>query len=197
MISKQAMDEARARGVQKTLERYKLAAPTGMLSTLGNAATRAFTSGSKAMSHGGGSMMQNAQKGLAAGSKAFQRAGGVQAGAKTLGAGAAVGAGMYGAGAAFGAGQKSANLVDEATGVLIGSGAGLIPGGTAAMGAFRGAEKDEPFVGAARGFAGGAAGQMAGAHLAPYLGNPAIARLVSMALKGGGAHLATRDYTQQ
>jgi len=107
MITKEALDAARSRGAQKILARYGLDKVSGIMSTLGSAATRALGAGTKAYQHGGGSMMQNVGKGIAAGAKGFQRAGGVPAAGKALGVAAAGGAAAYGAGRAFGAGQAA------------------------------------------------------------------------------------------
>lgn len=107
MITKEALDAARSRGAQKVLARYGLDKVSGIMSTLGGAATRALGAGTKAYQHGGGSMMQNLGKGIAAGAKGFQRAGGVPAAGKALGVAAAGGAAAYGAGRAFGAGQAA------------------------------------------------------------------------------------------
>lgn len=152
MITKEALDAARARGAQKVLARYGLDKLSGVLSTLGGAATRALGAGTKAYQHGGGSMMQNLGKGLAAGAKGFQRAGGVPAAGKALGAAAAGGAAAYGAGRMFGAGQQAAqkqansdetdraqlSLADDLQGILNTPALGLVPIGNTLQAAYRG-----------------------------------------------------------
>lgn len=124
MITKEALNLARAKGAHTVLSRYgldKTAAIPGFLQTLGNATSRAVRTGGRVASNTAmKSMIPLAPNlslrqglgtlgtGLSAGAKSFYRAGGVGAAAKTLGAGAAVGTGLYGAGRAFGAGQRDA-----------------------------------------------------------------------------------------
>lgn len=117
MITKEALDAARARGAQKVLAWYGLDKLSGVLSTLGGAATSALSAGTKVYQRGqrgGGSMMQNLGKGIAVAAKKFQRAGGVPAAGKALGAAAAGGAAAYGAGRMFGAGQQAGQKQAEA-----------------------------------------------------------------------------------
>jgi hypothetical protein len=218
MISNEAYAEAQVRGVQKTLAFYGLekAAAAGVLATLGRAGSRALSGGMKAYQHGGGSMMQNVGKGIASGAKSFQRAGGLPAAGKALGATAAVGAGAYGAGRAFGAGQaggqKQASdadtlgiTADDAEGIARTIGMGFIPFGNTAQGVHRGSLHgyNEPFQGAVRmlggtmagGMVGGAAGAVIGKGLGMNRGavhglNGALTLLGS----GVGGHLATRKY---
>jgi hypothetical protein len=107
MLTKKALDNARARGAYKILALYGLNKIGSVLSTLGNAATRAWTTGAQAYQRGRGGMMKNLGKGIAAGAKAFQQEGGLPAAGKALGAAAATGAAAYGAGRVFGAGQRA------------------------------------------------------------------------------------------
>lgn len=106
MITKEALQAAHTRGVQKVLARYgldKTAAPArGMLDSLGRAATVGWKSGVRSFQNSG-----SLGTGLSAGLKRFTNAGGMNAAAKTLGTGAVLGAGAYGAGKMFGAGQQS------------------------------------------------------------------------------------------
>lgn len=122
MITKKALAEARARGAQAALSHYGLnktaagAAAGGILNTLGAAGSRALTSGTKAYTHGGGNMAQNAWRGLQGAAKGFHRGGGTGAAAKAVGVGAAGLGATYAAGRGFGAGMRDAQANNAPTG---------------------------------------------------------------------------------
>lgn len=230
MLTKEAIDEARARGAQAALSHYGLnktaagaAAAGGILNTLGAAGSRALTSGTKAYTHGGGNMAQNAWKGLQGAAKGFHRGGGTGAAAKAVGVGAAGLGATYAAGRGFGAGMRDAQANNAPAGGvklnglredLIGGEfqAGEdIPGfansaaigllgadvGHALQGAYRGASHGHALQGAGRGWVGSVGGGVLGAGLGAALSNKPIggAALAGRVLGSGlGAHLLTRKY---
>lgn len=219
MITKEARAEAQSRGAHKVLAFYGLdksaAAAGGILNTLGAAGSRALTSGTKAYTHGGGNMAQNAWRGIQGAAKGFHRGGGTGAAAKAVGVGAAGLGATYAAGRGFGAGMRDAQANNAPTGGvklnglredLIGGEfqAGEdIPGfanstaigllgaevGHALQGAYRGASHGHALRGAGRGWVGSVGGGVLGAGLGAALSN------LSAALSNkpiGGAALAGR-----
>lgn len=194
MLTKEAIDEAQARGIHKVLALYGLdkaaaaaavakAAP-GILNTLSRAGSAAVRRGSKAVASGKGTTGQNLWAGAQRAGQAFHRMGGTGAAAKAVGLGAAGLGAAYGVGRAFGAGsnpgQKQAGAEEEAQGVANSTLASLVPvAGPTALGAARGQRHKDPLSGGLRGavgsLAGGTAGAAGGAALGAYLSGKLVA----------------------
>lgn len=215
MITKEALDEARARGAHKVLSVYGLnkaaagaAAAGGILNTLSRAGSAAVRRGSRAVARGTGTTGENLWAGAQRAGSTFHRAGGTTAAGKALGVGAAGAGVMYGAGRAFGAGQADARgggvklnglredllggefqAGEDISGLANSTAIGFLGAdlGHALQGAYRGAPHGHALAGAGRGWVGSVGGQALGAGLGAALsGRPIGGAAFAGGLLGSG-----------